>query len=190
MNNPEGWCVSCCCFYAFIYLFPSWFSLQAESCCHTGMTENRLSGLWGLDSGTESRPVCFFLIRRTCPIDPMQITRCKLPLDTSTNKTISEGNRFYNWRETNWAMRRRGIRTMALPVCVCVDMVCQLVPALSLLFTDARIDWKASPTILIYQLDKYVPAPLRALSRILSALQRSGVRLEKTNKAWDVLPGL
>lgn len=65
-------------------------------------------------------------------------------------------------------MRRRGIRTMALPVCVCVDMVCQLVPAMSLLFTEARIDWKASPTILIYQLDKYVPVPLQALSHIPS----------------------
>lgn len=83
---------------------------------------------------------------------------------------MSEWNRFYNWRETNWAMRQRGIRTMALPVFVCVNMVCQLVPALSLVFTEAQIDWKASPTILIYQLDKYVPAPSQALSRILSPL--------------------
>lgn len=70
-------------------------------------------------------------------------------------------------------MCRRSIRTMALPVCVCVNMVCQLVPALSLLFTEARMDWKASPTILIYQLDKYVPVPLQALSRILSPLHVS-----------------
>lgn len=170
------------------YLFISLPASKAESCCHTGMTGNRH---WTLFNWVMSCFGFFFLIHRTCPIDPMQITWCKWPLDTSTNKTISEWNRFHNWRETNWAMRRRGIRTMALPVCVCANMVCQLVPAMSLLFTEARIHWKASPTVLIYQLDKYVPVPLQALSHIrTSALQCSDVRLEKTNKAWNVLPGL